>query len=230
MSSLLNKGSYKPINTDFLLEGHEVLEEVTLVQEKWGKGDTDTFINELRDSMAGYYLGYNLVNIEKHGFDCKLSELEDIFLEVKSASFAASTWGATFNDTTIEKAKCFQSEQVYLCLAVWKNASNLLFLVYGQNKKIGEFLEEKVNRFLNGNGGVRSTQTISMSQLIFDYGFDIICVNKTKEDVKSILQLKSRQFFNIPNERFLDLIEYGKKYSFTNRMIKVLKNISNINL
>ena len=224
MSSLLNKGSYKPINTDFLLEGHEVLEEVTLVQEKWGKGDTDTFINELRDSMAGYYLGYNLVNIEKHGFDCKLSELEDIFLEVKSASFAASTWGATFNDTTIEKAKCFQSEQVYLCLAVWKNASNLLFLVYGQNKKIGEFLEEKVNRFLNGNGGVRSTQTISMSQLIFDYGFDIICVNKTKEDVKSILQLKSRQFFNIPNERFLDL------YSFTNRMIKVLKNISNINL
>lgn len=230
MSSLLNKGAYKPINTDFLLEGHEVLEEVTLVQEKWGKGDTDTFINELRDSMAGYYLGYNLVNIEKHGFDCKLSELEDIFLEVKSASFAASTWGVTFNDTTIEKAKCFQSKQVYLCLAVWKNASNLLFLVYGQNKKIGEFLEEKVNRFLNGNGGVRSTQTISMSQLIFDYGFDIICVNKTKEDVKSILQLKSRQFFNIPNERFLDLIEYGKKYSFTNRMIKVLKNISNINL
>ena len=220
MSSLLNKGNYKPINQDFLIEGHMVLEEVADVQEKWGKGDTDTFINELRDSMAGYYLGYDLVNIEKHGFDCKKNENEDIFLEVKSASFAASTWGATFNDTTIEKAQCFQSDKVYLCLAVWKNASNLLFLVYGQNKRIGEFLEEKVNRFLSGNGGVRSTQTISMSQLIFDYGFDIICVNKTKEEVKSILRLKSRQFFSIPDNRFLSLYEYGEKYGVDAREMK----------
>lgn len=213
MTSLLHKGTFKPINPNFLIEGHEVLEEVTTVQEKWGKGDTDTFINELRDSMAGYYLGYDLVNVEKHGFDCKMSEKIDVFLEVKSASFAASTWGATFNDTTIEKAQCFQSDKVNLCLAVWKNASNLLFVVYGKNPKIGQFLEEKVKRFLSGNGGVRSTQTISMSQLIFDYGFDIICINKTKQEVKSILQLKSRQFFNIPSSRFLTLDEFGKKYN-----------------
>ncbi len=88
MDSLLKKGDYRPINKNFLLEGHEVLEEVTKVQEKWKKGDTDTFINELRDSMAGYYLGYELVNVEKHGFDCKMNKYEDIFLEVKSASFA----------------------------------------------------------------------------------------------------------------------------------------------
>ena len=51
MSSLLEKGTYKPINQNFLIEGHEILEEVATIQEKWGKGDTDTFINELRDSM-----------------------------------------------------------------------------------------------------------------------------------------------------------------------------------
>ena len=79
MKGLLNKGSYKPINQNFLIEGHEVLEEVTKVQEKWGKGDTDTFINELRDSMAGYYLGYRLVNIEKHGFDCKKAKMKIYF-------------------------------------------------------------------------------------------------------------------------------------------------------
>ena len=223
MDSLLKKGDYRPINKDFLLEGHEVLEEVTKVQEKWKKGDTDTFINELRDSMAGYYLGYQLVNVEKHGFDCKMNRYEDVFLEVKSASFAASSWGCTFNDTTIEKAICFQTDKVYLCLAVWKNASNLLFVVYGQNPEIGRFLEEKVKRFLNGQGGVRSTQTISMSQLIFDYGFDIICVNKTKEEVKSILTLKSRAFYSIPRSRFLTLDEYSKKYNFGRRVEKLLK-------
>ena len=224
MDSLLKKGDYRPINKNFLLEGHEVLEEVTKVQEKWGKGDTDTFINELRDSMAGYYLGYELVNVEKHGFDCKMNRYEDVFLEVKSASFAASTWGCTFNDTTIEKAKCFQTDKVYLCLAVWKTPVTL-FVVYGQNPEIGKFLEGKVERFLSGQGGVRSTQTISMSQLIFDYGFDIICINKTKEEVKSILTLKSKAFCSIPSSRYLSLDEYAKKYNFATRLEKLLKDI-----
>ena len=219
----MKKGDYRPINKDFLLEGHEVLEEVTKVQEKWKKGDTDTFINELRDSMAGYYLGYELVNVEKHGFDCKMNRYEDVFLEVKSASFTASTWGCTFNDTTIEKAKCFQTDKVYLCLAVWKNASNLLFVVYGQNPEIGKFLEERVKRFLSGGGGVRSTQTISMSQLVFDYGFDIICINKTKEEVKAILSLKSRTFCSIPDSRYLTLDQYAKKNNPAARIIKLIK-------
>ena len=215
MSTLFAKGNYKRINTSFLVEGHEILEEVSSVQEKWNKGDTDTFINELRDSMAGHYLGYELVNTDKHGFDCKKNEKENIFLEVKSASFVASTWGATFNDTTIEKAKCFQTDQVYLCLAVWKNASNLLFLVYGQNENIGKFLENKVEKFLSGEGGVRSTQSISITQLVFDYGFDIVCVNKSKEQVKSMLCLKSRRFLTLTQDQILSLEEYYDKYGMT---------------
>lgn len=215
MSTLFAKGNYKRINTNFLVEGHEILEEVSSVQEKWNKGDTDTFINELRDSMAGHYLGYELVNTDKHGFDCKKNEKENIFLEVKSASFVASTWGATFNDTTIEKAKCFQTDQVYLCLAVWKNASNLLFLVYGQNENIGKFLENKVEKFLSGEGGVRSTQSISITQLVFDYGFDIVCVNKSKDQVKSMLCLKSRRFLTLTQDQILSLEEYYDKYGMT---------------
>lgn len=212
MNGLLEKGCYKPINQNFLIEGHEILEEVARVQEKWNKGDTDTFINELRDSMAGYYLGYKLVNTEKHGFDCKKSAKEDIFLEVKSASFAASTWNATFNDTNMEKAACFKSDNVYLCLAVWKNASNLLFMVYGKNPEIGEFLENKVKHFLSGNGGKRSTQTLGISQLVFEYGLDVICVSKTKAEVKQLLMLKNPRFSLLPDNQLLDLAEYREKY------------------
>ena len=141
------------------------------------------------------------------------SKNENIFLEVKSASYTAGSWGATFNDTNLEKANCFKSENVYLCLAVWKNASDLLFMVYGQNPKIGEFLERKVNRFLSGKGGVRSTQSIGISQLVFDYEFDIICVNKTKTEVKQLLTLKNSNFSKLPDGKLLDLNEYNiKKY------------------
>ena len=212
--TLLQKGNFKQIDTNFLIEGHEVLEEVSNIQSKYHKEDTDTFINELRDSIAGYYLGYNLVNTDKHGFDCKLNDKDNIFLEVKSASFAASSWGATFNDTNMEKAECFKDNRVFLCLAVWKNASNLLFVCYGQNPAIGEFLENRVQKFLSGNGGVRSTQTLSLSQLVFEYGLDIICVNKTKEEVKQILTLKSRAFYNLPDSKLLSLQEYQEKYSY----------------
>ena len=214
--TLLNKGKFKKIDTSFLIEGHEVLEEVTKVQKKYHKEDTDTFINELRDSIAGYYLGYELVNTEKHGFDCKLNFKDNIFLEVKSASFASTSWGATFNDTTLEKAECFKGKQVFLGLAVWKNASDLLFVCYGQNKYIGEFLEQKVTKFLQGSGGVRSTQTIGLKQLIIDYGFDIICVNNSKREVRNILSLKSRQLQFISDKCFLSLDEYRSKYNYLN--------------
>ena len=212
MIDLVKKGNFKPIDNEFLLEGFLALQEVAKVQEKWEKGDTDSFINEIRDSMVGHYLGYELINTDKHGFDCKLSSDKDIFLEVKAASYDAKTWGATFNDTTVEKAKYFQGDKVYLCLAVWKKANDLLFMVYGKNAKLGYFLVEKVKSFLKGEGGVRSTQTVSLSQLIFEYEFDIVCI-KPKQEVKTILQLKSKQFFNMQDSCLLSHSEFIEKYN-----------------
>ena len=123
---------------------------------------------------------------------------------MKSASFSASSWGATFNDTTLEKAESFKDEKVYLALAIWKNASDLLFIIYGQNERIGEFLEEKVRWFKSGHT-VRSTQSISASQLVNDYGFKILAVNRTKEDVLNLLRLKSSSFKNLTIEDIQDL-------------------------
>ncbi|MCQ2450522.1 MAG: hypothetical protein MJ080_00905 [Clostridia bacterium] len=205
---LFNKGTFLPIDKQFMIEGHEVLQNVQKVQEKFHKGDTDTFINELRDSIAGYTLGFDLVNVDKHGFDCKLSTEKPCYLEVKSASFSAQSWQATFNDTTIEKAEAFKDKKVYLALAVWKNASDLLFICYGQNFEIGEFLEEKVKWFKLGKT-VRSTQSIPLSNLIFNYGFKILAVNKTKEEVASILRLKSRSFNCIPNDTIIELKDFS---------------------
>lgn len=142
---LFEKGKFISIDRGFMCEGHNALLSISKVQEKYNKKDTDTFINELRDSIAGYTLGFELVNVEKHGFDCKLSKDKDIYLEVKSASFIAKSWQATFNDTTFEKADAFKDKKVYLALAVWEKASDLLFICYGQNIEIGNYLEEKVD-------------------------------------------------------------------------------------
>jgi len=203
---LLRKGEFKEISNIFMTEGHEALQELTRIQEKFNKPDTDTFINELRDSIAGYTLGFDLVNVEKHGFDCKKRN-EEVYLEVKSASFSSSSWGATFNDTTFEKAESFKDKKVFLALAIWKNASDLLFIIYGQNEKIGEFLEEKIKWFKEGNT-VRSTQTISASQLINEYGFKILAVNKSKEEVLNILRLKSKAFKSLTKNDIQDMQDF----------------------
>lgn len=196
-----------PIDNQFMTEGHEVLQRVQEVQEKFHKEDTDTFINELRDSIAGYTLGFKLVNVDKHGFDCKLSNEDNCYLEVKSASFIANSWLATFNDTTLEKAEAFKDKKVYLALAVWKDASDLLFICFGQNEKLGEFLESKVKWFKAGNT-VRSTQSVSLSTLVFEYGFKILAVNKSKEEVLVLLRLKNRAFNNMPDDTVISLTDF----------------------
>lgn len=205
--TLFKKGQFLPINKDFMIEGTEILQQVQEVQEKYGKDDTDTFINELRDSITGHTLGFDLVNIEKHGLDCKMLNKE-IYLEVKSASFIADSWQATFNDTTYEKAEAFKDKKVYLALAVWKDASDLLFICYGQNPQIGYYLEEKITSFKAGNS-VRSTQSISISKLVFEYGFKILAVNRKKEEILIMLRLKNRIFNKMLDMNIKSLNEFS---------------------
>lgn len=200
---LFEKGNFLQIDENFLQEGILALRELQKIQERFNKNDTDTFVNELRDQIVGKTLGFNLINVDKHGFDCKMANKKDIFLEVKAASFSSSSWGATFNDTTIEKANCFKSKKLYLALAVWNGASDLLFICFGQNKKIGEYLEEKIKWFKTGHT-VRSTQTISFSELITKYNFKICTVDRTIDDVKSIIHSKYKRINFLSDDLFVN--------------------------
>ena len=102
-----------------------------------------------------------------------------------------------------------------------------MFIIYGQNPKLGEFLENKVARFLKGEAGVRSTQTISIKQLIIDYNFDIICINKSKDEVRKILSLKSKSILDAPINKFLSLDEYAQKYQMKAKNIQNIFNPNN---
>lgn len=189
MSTLLHKGSFQPLDEIFLARSLDVFQEVSNIQAEYHKGDTDTFMNEVRDGIAAKYLGFTHINTEKHGFDARRT-LEGgpyEFLEVKSASFDADTWGATFNDTNQEKADAFKERNVYLCLSLWRYVSDPIFFAFGQNANIGHFLEEKMT---HRPAGSRSTQSISLQNLVNRYGFTIYTVNKTPEQLFNILQIK----------------------------------------
>ena len=196
MNMLLNRGNFQPIDETFVTKSLDVLQRVSNIQEEYDRGDTDTFMNEVRDSMAAKYLHFTHINVDKHGFDARRTLVNGSFefLEVKTASFDASTWGATFNDTNQEKANAFKEQNVYLCLSLWRYASDPLFFAFGKNPAIGSFREDKMK---NRPAGSRSTQSISLQNPINQYGFTIYSVGKTPLQLFNILQMK-RGCKNIP--------------------------------
>ena len=55
MNMLLNRGNFQPIDETFLTKSLDVFQRVSNIQEEYDRGDTDTFMNEVRDSMAAFY-------------------------------------------------------------------------------------------------------------------------------------------------------------------------------
>lgn len=206
-----NKGNFEPINRQFMKDGLIAMNNLSEFQNQYQKGDIDTLLNELHDSIVGHYLGFELVNTEKHGFDCKYSYDKEIFLESKVASYSAKTWNATFNDTTYEKAEAFKDTKVWLALSIWTSVSDLLCICYGQNEEIGNFLKQKIDIFKEGKV-VRSTQSISMSNLIFKYNFRILTVSYTPDKLKSWLTLENNSFRNLDLSKVDTLSTFKEPY------------------
>lgn len=206
LEELFAKGDYRLIDKDLLITALDALAPLAKLQERYKK-DMDSLTNEIRDSLVARYLGFGLVNVNKHGFDCKLSEAKAIFLESKIADINAKSWNATFNDTTMIKAQAFKDNRVFLALSLWSNISKIICIAYGQNTAIGDFLLERVGRFKDGKM-VRSTQSISFSKLVFDYGFKILSVTMSREELLAFLALKNKKFQNLSESQILSLQEF----------------------
>ena len=178
-------GRFEKIDNSFMDETFDAFALLESIQKKYGKTDNDTVINEARDAKVAQVLGYNNINTDKHGWDAK--DDNDEFLEVKQASVASHSIGATFNDTTIEKTEEISKGNVTIALAVWSSLRNLLFVVYGKNAAIGEHLKEKIIRSKANNAIRPGTQTISMKDLIVKFGFKVRPVSMSKKEITETL-------------------------------------------
>lgn len=188
---IFSKGEYRPVPSEFRTFGVLSLNELTKFQEKFSIFDTDTTINSIRDSIVANYLGFDLLNFSKHGFDAKKSN-EDRFLEIKQCSVSSNRWGGTWNDTNEEKALAFSDPRLFTAIAIWKGASDLQVMIYGQHPDFGKYLFERVTQRKQGS---RSTQNIAIERLIRDYEFLVIHPpDKTKEFVYNLLITYQRFF------------------------------------
>lgn len=167
--NIFEKGKFEPLSNEFKQQGLLALQQLSEFQSKFDVYDTDTTINSIRDTIVASYLGFDFVNTEKHGFDAKKSRTGE-FLEVKQCSLSAKRWGGTWNDTNIEKAKAFSDKRLFTAIAVWRGASDLQFIVFGQNKKLGVYLLERVKHRKKGS---RSTQNIGIDKLM-EWGFSVV--------------------------------------------------------
>jgi len=161
------------------------LQELTKFQEKFEMYDTDTSINSIRDAIVANYLGYDLLNFDKHGFDAKKSKTNE-FLEIKQCSISSGRLGGTWNDTNVEKAKAINDKRLFTAVAIWKGGSDLQFIVYGQHKKLGKYLLERVIAVQNTS--TRSTQNVGIEKLIKEYNFSVVCPpDKNKEFIVQLI-------------------------------------------
>jgi hypothetical protein len=191
--SIFEKGNYKTVPTEFRTFGVASLEELSKFQEKFEMYDTDTTINTIRDSMIANYLGFDLLNFDKHGFDARKSKKEQ-FLEVKQCSISSRSWGGTWNDTNEEKAMAFSNDKLFTVVGVWKGANDLQFMIYGQSKLLGEHLH---NLVISRKSGSRSTQSVTIQRLVSEFGFSVICPpDKSKEYVYKLLINYKKNFIN----------------------------------
>jgi hypothetical protein len=191
--NIFDKGDFQPVTSVFRTQGVLLLNSIAGFQESYDILDTDTTINQIRDCLVAHYLGYDLLNAEKHGFDAKSKKTKK-YLEIKQCSTSSKRWGGTWNDTSEDKAHAFSDARLFTVIAIWGNACDLLCMVYGQHQGLGEYLLSKV---INRKTGSRSTQGVSITKLITEFNFSVICPpKKTKADVYELLIASNRTLAN----------------------------------
>ncbi len=192
--NIFEKGDFRKTPNNFRVKGLMALESLTEFQNEFNIYDTDSTINVIRDSIVANYLNFELLNFDKHGFDAKSSR-QNRFLEVKQCSISSNRWGGTWNDTNEEKAKAFGDKRFYTVVGVWKGASDLEFMAFGQHQSLGEYL---LGRVKNRKEGSRSTQNIAIEKLVKEYKFFIIFPpSKNKEVIYKLLVNYKRLFIDI---------------------------------
>ena len=172
------------------------MSKLSRLQKKYNLKRTDTLFNIYHDSITGQLLGFDTMNIGGGGADCKMND-DSMFLEVKSIQWneLGLTTSVNFTDTTLDKAEAFRDDRLYIGISVWKNVNELMFMVVGQNRALGE------NMISSLKEGESKCFRIALSTLIKKYGFKIVPITITKEElIRKVQETNMKAFSDISLE------------------------------
>lgn len=209
--NILTKGTWIKIKKEFVYDCIPVLEKIKWFQKKYNLEDVDTVINAVRDVTIGNYIKADELNIEKHGLDVKF---KNKFVEVKQAVIInkrdkVREPTATFNDTSLEKCEAFRSNNIFIVLAIWESAADLLAMTFGKTKYFAGYLEDRIK---NRKQESRSTQSISLYKLLSEYRSELYCgpgftpdqvIKRLSVLNKKLASATVQQFEKIPDIRKL---------------------------
>lgn len=186
---------------------NNLLDAISICQEKLNMYDTDRIVNEAKDGLAGRLIGFNVLNRSKNGFDCENSNGE--LLEVKAIGHE-SDWSATFNDTTEAKALEFKKKNVYIQAPVYLTAKKISFFLIGNNPEVGDFLLDAARKY-NKSKSRRCSPKLQVTKMYTKYGFKIVAVDESKEQVVNRLKNKHKKVFSdITVNDIMSVAEYNE--------------------
>lgn len=161
-------------------------------QEVLGIEDDSRINQMMRDGMVASYLGFDATNNGTTGWDAA-NTTTGVNLESKTNSIKSKSYKATFQDTTVAKASRFGNGDVVVALSVFSDVFTPMFAVVGNNPAISQELLERSNK--KRLQGVRPNVVIPMKSLINKYGYKVVALDASKEEVLNHLQSKYKRGF-----------------------------------
>lgn len=208
LKKCVDSGEFVLLTEEQIKQDEEMLNQIKRYQEYRNMYDSDRFLNEAKDGLAGRLIGFNIVNISKNGFDCKNSKGE--LLEVKAINSCSKKWASIFNDTTESKALEFKNKNVYVQVPIFLNAKDISFFLIGNNPDVGDFLLNAAINFKKSNSR-RCSPNIDIRQLYRKYKYKIVAVDESKEQVVERLKNKYKKSFkDITVDDIMTVSEYNK--------------------
>ena len=194
----------------------DIFSRLSKIQKDYNIKNMHTIFNWYHDGMTGKILGFEMINIGGHGADCK-SLNSDLFLEVKSIHYGANSPGASFNDLSFSKSEAFSSEKMYLAISVFSDINTLQFIIFGQNKYIGKYMELILQN-------KKHCAIFSIPTLLRRYGFKILPISISKEVLVQMMISTNKSF----TEKELNKYIVSRDDDFDITKFKYATNVSDL--
>ena len=199
---LTERGIFIKTTDEYLKNCSDVLQVLDTFKKHEG-GHINLLLEQIKNSIVGHYLGFDETNVEKHGYDGKMTTEsgQQIYVEEKQLSLIQKHEPkATFNDWTLEKNKDYEKNNVWVAAALWENYSRPLCIVFGKtNEGLSDYLEKETIKRYNSlkkdpNKVLRVSPTVEVTYLVKNCHCKVLSIH---DDPETLVEKLAKQHIKI---------------------------------